>query len=195
MQVLTRKSYGFAVVGKWAVIIRRSVSYEGRLQVTGRVMELGDPPRLHLVDRLSLWRLSQGSVQIERRIHPVLRYLVYRLFEILEFALCGVWEQADKWIYLDLIDYPSSRATNAPSRDICDTSMCLPTQHRVRFKITFSTATSLIRPRFQPSPIVTTKRFNFLPTALLFFPFLIFHGSISSCRKSPISEKSVYSAK
>lgn len=156
---------------KWVVIIRRSVSYEGyegRLQVTGRVMELRDPPRLHLVDRLSLWRLSQGSVQIERRIHPVLRYLVYRLFEILEFALCGVWEQADKWIYLDLIDYPSCRATNAPSRDICDTSMYLLTQRRARFKISFSTTNrdALIKPRFRPPPAAMIKHFKFLPSFL-----------------------------
>jgi len=38
------------------------------------------------------------------------------------------------------------------------------------------------------------KHLNFLPSVLPFFLFLI-HRSISSCRKSQILEKSVYSAK
>lgn len=75
----------YAVVYVSEVIIRRSAFYTGvyddveGLRIMGCVIELGDPLRLHPADRLSLWRLNQGSVQIERRIRPVLRwYFVYR---------------------------------------------------------------------------------------------------------------------
>lgn len=50
-------------------------------------MKLRDSPRLHLVDRLSLWRLNQESCKMNAVSNPILKYLVYRLFEILEFVL------------------------------------------------------------------------------------------------------------